>query len=36
MDYNLVYITAGSQEEALAIGEKLVAERLAACVNILG
>jgi len=31
---SLVYITAGSQEEAKEIGRKLVKERLAACVNI--
>jgi periplasmic divalent cation tolerance protein len=30
----LVLVTAGSQEEAEAIGAALVAERLAACVNI--
>lgn len=29
------YITAGSREEALAIGRALVEERLAACANIL-
>jgi periplasmic divalent cation tolerance protein len=29
------YITAGSREEALAIGNALVEERLAACANIL-
>ncbi|MBB5021124.1 divalent-cation tolerance protein CutA [Desulfurispira natronophila] len=32
----VVYITAGSREEARAIGKVLVEERLAACVNILG
>ncbi len=32
----LVYMTAGSEEEALAIGKALVEARLAACVNILG
>ncbi|CCQ73809.1 divalent-cation tolerance protein CutA [Magnetospira sp. QH-2] len=31
----LIYITASSPDEALAIGETLVGERLAACVNIL-
>jgi periplasmic divalent cation tolerance protein len=32
----LVYMTAGSEEEALRIGSALVEENLAACVNILG
>lgn len=32
--FSIVYITAGSQEEAKEIGRKLVKERLAACVNI--
>lgn len=32
---NLVYITAGSLEEARAIGKELVSKRLAACVNII-
>ena len=36
MQAHLVYMTAGSREEALAIGRTLVAERLAACVNVLG
>ncbi|MGB0694039.1 MAG: divalent-cation tolerance protein CutA [Rhodospirillaceae bacterium] len=31
----LVYMTAGSQEEAMHIAQALIAERLAACVNIL-
>ena len=31
----IVYLTAGSAEEARAIGRALVDERLAACVNIL-
>jgi len=31
----LVYITAGSPEEARAIGRALVEERLAACVNLI-
>ena len=31
----LVYITTGSREEARTIGEELVKERLAACVNII-
>ena len=30
----LIYITAGSMEEARTIGNKLVSDRLAACVNI--
>ncbi len=33
-DLRLVYMTAGSTEEARLIGETLVAERLAACVNL--
>ena len=33
--FNLVYITAGSLEEARNIGRELVTERLAACVNVL-
>ena len=36
MKLSMVYITASSQDEAKKIGEALVAERLAACVNILG
>ena len=31
----MVYMTAGSRDEALAIGRALVEERLAACVNLL-
>lgn len=31
----LVYITAGSREEAVRIGRALVEERLAACANVL-
>ncbi len=34
MEYRLVYITAGSEEEARKIGRALVEERLAACVNL--
>jgi len=34
-DLRLVYMTAGSAEEARLIGETLVAERLAACVNLI-
>lgn len=30
-----VYMTAGSKDEAIAIGEMLVAEKLAACINII-
>lgn len=32
----LLYATCTSDEEALKIGEALVAERLAACANVLG
>ena len=32
---HLVYMTAGSTEEARLIGEVLVAEQLAACVNLI-
>lgn len=35
MNVNLIYITAGSVEEARTIGNKLVSDRLAACVNII-
>ncbi len=35
MALKLVYMTAGSLEEARHIGETLVTEKLAACVNIL-
>lgn len=35
MSETLVYMTAGSVEEARAIGASLVERRLAACVNIL-
>ena len=35
MEYCSVYVTAGSEEEAVDIGRKLIEERLAACVNIL-
>jgi len=34
-DLHLVYMTAGSTEEAHMIGEALVAEQLAACVNLI-
>lgn len=32
--FSIIYITAGSMDEAKNIGKKLVEERLAACVNI--
>ena len=35
MSKQLVYMTAGSLEEARQIGAQLVADRLAACVNII-
>ena len=35
MTINFVYMTVGSKEEAVKIGEELVRSRLAACVNIL-
>jgi len=35
MDINLVYMTAGSKDEAKTIGKQLVQSRLAACVNII-
>lgn len=35
MKTNLIYMTVGSKEEARKIGKELVADRLAACVNIL-
>ncbi len=31
----LAYVTAGSKEQALAIGRGLVEQRLAACINVL-
>lgn len=34
-DLVIAYITAGSRDEALAIGRTLVEERLAACANLL-
>lgn len=36
MSYSLVYITAGSREEAVKVGRALVESRLAACANVLG
>jgi periplasmic divalent cation tolerance protein len=35
MDIRFIYMTAGSADEARAIGADLVQRRLAACVNIL-
>jgi periplasmic divalent cation tolerance protein len=35
MNACICYVTAGSREEALAIGRALVEERLAACANLL-
>ncbi len=35
MNINLIYITAGSLDEARAIGRELVSLKLAACVNII-
>jgi periplasmic divalent cation tolerance protein len=32
---NLVYMTAGSKDEALTIGKALVSKKLAACVNVI-
>jgi periplasmic divalent cation tolerance protein len=32
----IVYMTASNREEAMRIGQALVGERLAACVNVLG
>lgn len=32
--FSIIYITAGSMDEAKSIGRTLVEERLAACVNI--
>ena len=34
-EQRLIYMTAGSADEARMIGETLVAERLAACVNLI-
>ena len=34
-EQRLVYMTAGSADEARTIGEALVAEKLAACVNLI-
>ncbi len=35
MEINMIYITAGSKDEALIIGKALINARLAACVNII-
>jgi periplasmic divalent cation tolerance protein len=35
MDFRMLYITAGSRDEAKTIGRVLVEERLAACANII-
>lgn len=35
MNINMIYITAGSMDEARTIGKELVSTRLAACVNII-
>ncbi|MBL6946131.1 MAG: divalent-cation tolerance protein CutA [Rhodospirillales bacterium] len=35
MDATLLYVTAGSREEALCIGRVLVEKRLVACANVL-
>ena len=34
MDFLIVFVTCGSEEEALKIAHALVEERLAACVNL--
>jgi periplasmic divalent cation tolerance protein len=34
-DYIIVFVTAASEEEAALIGQTIVGERLAACVNII-
>ncbi len=36
MNTHLVYVTAGSEDEARRIGKIMVGERLAACANISG
>jgi len=35
MEINMIYITAGSKDEAKRIGKALINARLAACVNII-
>ena len=36
MEYYLVYVTVGTEEEAETIGRSILLEKLAACVNISG
>ncbi len=36
MTPSMIYVTAGSEKEALVIGRALVESRLAACANVLG
>ena len=36
MEYYLVYVTVGTEEEAETIGSSILSEKLAACVNISG
>lgn len=36
MDGCIIYVTAASEEEAMAVARTVVEERLAACANILG
>jgi len=33
-NYNLIYVTAGSREQAVSLGRALVEARLAACANV--
>ncbi len=35
MNFSLIYVTAGSMDEARRIGKTLVEERLVACVNLI-
>ena len=35
MEYCSIYVTAGTEEEAIDIGRTLIEERLAACANVL-
>jgi periplasmic divalent cation tolerance protein len=35
MEINMIYITAGSKDEAAMIGKALINSKLAACVNII-
>jgi len=34
-DVTIIFVTAGSEDEAMTIGRKLVEERLVACVNVI-